>query len=944
MGDDDGSNFVGQKKSSYSDTAKRQEYLLLLQERNRLKKMITSKTVVERENEEKERGFSTHFRGANAQKVADLQHRTIKRGTRKFSAGTSASKLGNVVPVLEGSAESASVPARRGWAVGRPKFLFGVRLEDQQQTQSGPNLGNSDANSARRSKISLEDDGDEDEGVDNDENYDDYLDDFDEYGVNDDFEGSDGDENPSASMKISVVSGKSDGTLNDQYQKIDQYQNNTVTTDSSFLEMSASMLAHQSKPPSPVESSSGVPVFSNSRISSRGSGGSLSKMTDAYTSSKKYSRDSLQKVENSITVSDSIHSNSNRGGDNSTITPKNAFRDVTEAFGVTSSCSPDFTDIPSVMNDQQNIISKESSSQKTIRLSPSSSSIRPPQSIQPTKEDPLDNVANPPLCPLKSAICIRIRIHNTWKKSKFVSLEAVRLTYRNISEGHLDNENISNRGDRDNSNIKLDYNNEKNNYWIDLRTFTVKVMSGVEQLSSSSETVRSIQHLLGNSSIATQGLGLGPQNSAVKNTWKGPMNLGNPLDIYLEGNLPEEYSRMYCDEEAMMNSLQLHIWNLSSMSSSSSSSGTKGENADNSSLLSSAAKDVDIYLGSSCVWSGTIKEENDLETNQNINQSCNQKNSSFFSGLSTRNSNNNKIQIGKFIENNLMAVFGPNRNASEIILLKKKNKIKTKKVEDKVENNLIGQREGTETDFISASNNVRSLEENDCNGKSGNSRMFISNPNSGRIPPKSRNREDDNEINDAPPAWLLGLKPKSVSTSNIPLRDENENTLHPSKNLIPHMQGMSSQAFSEKVDPRVGSDAGPHPQSNNLSNSPQETVTVNPLFSVVNDLKFVKDKNRISSANGRRRKKVCDDEENVLREDSVINNLNEESGEEEIDSMTNLSPINSEHLNLSASARRLRRKGAPSPSNLILLQNLPAFKNIEKYFVILNYLIILYPS
>ena len=78
MGDDDGSNFVGQKKSSYSDTAKRQEYLLLLQERNRLKKMITSKTVVERENEEKERGFSTHFRGANAQKVADLQHRTIK--------------------------------------------------------------------------------------------------------------------------------------------------------------------------------------------------------------------------------------------------------------------------------------------------------------------------------------------------------------------------------------------------------------------------------------------------------------------------------------------------------------------------------------------------------------------------------------------------------------------------------------------------------------------------------------------------------------------------------------------------------------------------------------------------------------------------------------------------------------------------------------------------
>ena len=905
MGDDDGCNYVGQKKTSFSDTAKRQEYLLLLQERNRLKKMITSKTVVERENEEKERGFSTHFRGANAQKVADVQHQTVKRGTRKLSGRTSASKLRNIAPLQEGSAESASVPTRKGWAIGRPKFLFGVRLEDQPQTQLGLNLGNADTNPARRSKMSLEDNGDEDGGVDDDENYDDYLEDFDEYGENDDFEGSDREDDQSASVQINVVSGKSDGTLSDQYQKSDQYQINTVRNDSSFLEMSAPVMTHQSKPPSPVESSSGVPVFSNNRISSRGSGGSLSKMNDTYTSSKKYSRESLQKLENSIPTSDAVYSISNSGGDNSAITPKNAFGDVTEAFAVISSCSADSTDIPNVMRDQHNILSKESSSQKTIRSFASSTSIRQPQAINSTKEDPIDSVAKPLLQPLKSAICIRIRIHNTWKKSKFVLLEAIRLTYGNISDGHIANDSISNRADHHNIDIKLNNCNDENNYWIDLRTFTVRIMSGVEQLSSSSETVRSIQHLLGNSSSTTQGLGLGlglgTQNSAIKNTWKGPMNLGYPLDIYLEGNLPEEYTRMFFDEEAMMSSLQLHIWNPSPMSSSSSSSGTKFDSSDISSLLSSAAKDVDVYLGASCVWSGTIKEEYSLESNQNINQ----KNSSLITGLSTRN-NNNMVQIGKFIENNLMAVFGPNRIASEIILLRKKSQMKVKKVEEKVENDSAGRGK----DFISASNDVHSFQENNGNDNSGKGRMFTSN-NSAKVPPKSKNRENDNVINDAPPAWLLGLKPRSVSTSNIPLKDENEYTLYPSQDLIPHMLGFSSQAFSEKIDPQ------PHPHSNNMNTSPQETI--NPLFSVVNELKFVKDKNRISSANGRRIKKVCDDEENVIQEGSMLNYLNGESGEEEIGSFTALSPINSEHLNLSASARRLRRKEAPSPGSLILL-------------------------
>lgn len=51
-------------------TDRQQEYIRLLEERNRLKRMITGKTAEEQQKEELERGFSTHFRGAHASKEA----------------------------------------------------------------------------------------------------------------------------------------------------------------------------------------------------------------------------------------------------------------------------------------------------------------------------------------------------------------------------------------------------------------------------------------------------------------------------------------------------------------------------------------------------------------------------------------------------------------------------------------------------------------------------------------------------------------------------------------------------------------------------------------------------------------------------------------------------------------------------------------------------------
>lgn len=919
MEEDDGSNYGGQRKSTFSDTGKRQEYLLLLQERNRLKKMITSKTVVERENEEKEKGFSTLFCGANAQKVADNPHRRVKRGAPKVPSTLHTLTQGNPALLQEAAPGSAPVPARKGWAVGRPKFLFGVRLGDQPQSPIGLNNCNADVNSVKHSKMTLLDEEDNDD----DENYDDYLEDFEEYGGEEEFEESDREE----LIDGSSILNESDSADGKKHATQDQNQYNTVQNDSSFIGIQTSVSHHQSKPPSPVESSSAVPIFYSNRITSRASaaGGFNDKNCDKFALPKN-SRESVLKPDSSVPILKAIYSKNDF--EKLSMIPKSSYRGLTEAFGVIDSSSP----ASEVLRDQQNDV------RSAIASSSSSSSLKETRMTDSIGNDSALNngavlssishvaAANLLPQPLKGDICIRIRIHNTWTKSKFVSLEAVRLTFIDPSNHYSSNNGLNNQSDNKNINNTMNSNNDKNKYWIDLRTFAVKIMSGIEQLSSSSEAVRSIQNLLGNtqnnlnfSSNTTQGSNLGLQNSTTKNTWKGPMSSGYPLDIYLEGNLPHQLVGMFSEKDAMMSSLQLHIWNQSP----SSSSGNKAENSDIASLLSSAAKDMDVYLGSSCVWSGTISVENE------VSNSSNQKNIPPSSSLSnSRNNNNTTIQIGKYIENNLLAVLGPNRGASEIIPLGKKTQINALKVGNKIVNDIIG----NDKDVVAASNNVFSV----SNVHSDKKNNLYNDSNNNSNSNNNENRSDQNDSEETPPAWLLGLKPKSVSTSYIPLRGENQETMDPSQQFIPQMNRSSaaigmggnkailnSQSVSYSVlsDPRVVSNIGN--QSNYVDNGlPQQNK---PLFSVINDLKFVKDKNRISSANGGRRKKILKDEENILQEDCEIskiivaeNVLDEESEEEEIGTFPSLSSFNSDHLSLSASARRLRRKEASSPDSVIL--------------------------
>ena len=155
---------------------KQLEYLRLLEQRNRLKKLMKEKSESERAMEEKERGFNTHFRGANASK--DVTTTTSSSSNKK-----GISRIVRNFPLLPRKKDIAideteptviqndthqphpPEPVRKGWAMGRPKFLLGLRWGVRKS-------GESDSGSAVPPAMVANDD------VGSDDDYGEYEDDF----------------------------------------------------------------------------------------------------------------------------------------------------------------------------------------------------------------------------------------------------------------------------------------------------------------------------------------------------------------------------------------------------------------------------------------------------------------------------------------------------------------------------------------------------------------------------------------------------------------------------------------------------------------------------------------------------------------------------------------------------------------------------------------------
>lgn len=91
---------------------RQQEYLRLLQERNRLKKALTEKSEDERLKEEKEKGFSTNFRGANAPK--DATSKALDKPVVKVQKALPMDMARRLAGENENNAQ---VPSKKRWTI-----------------------------------------------------------------------------------------------------------------------------------------------------------------------------------------------------------------------------------------------------------------------------------------------------------------------------------------------------------------------------------------------------------------------------------------------------------------------------------------------------------------------------------------------------------------------------------------------------------------------------------------------------------------------------------------------------------------------------------------------------------------------------------------------------------------------------------------------------------
>lgn len=185
----------------------------------------------------------------------------------------------------------------------------------------------------------------------------------------------------------------------------------------------------------------------------------------------------------------------------------------------------------------------------------------------------------------------RVRILTAQSRTKFVALQFLRLFLQQPPSPftHSGVSDISNLSSTSNNIFPLDI----------IPQLTKKVVSGMLPLQTSSETVRTLPLLTSTDKFERKKVS-SIQSSASRfespfaNCWKGPMNGDSSLEIVLEGFLTPETQQILINSFPSPSDLRLAfrlaIWNA----------------PDSTDELCSAARDVDVYAGSKCVWSGEL--------------------------------------------------------------------------------------------------------------------------------------------------------------------------------------------------------------------------------------------------------------------------------------------------------------------------------------------------
>ena len=155
-------------------------------------------------------------------------------------------------------------------------------------------------------------------------------------------------------------------------------------------------------------------------------------------------------------------------------------------------------------------------------------------------------------------LSIRIRIFSVWGNSKFASLAGIRL--------HMDDEN---------GHVNV------------LKYFTVRVLSGLQLQSPLSDSVRDAPSL-----FATT-------HSSSRVVWKGPLDSDSPLEIRLQENSEAKFTESHGGRDHIASRLKISLWNAEESAIVAASTIAKTS-------LPLPAKDVDVYFGNKCIWTGQL--------------------------------------------------------------------------------------------------------------------------------------------------------------------------------------------------------------------------------------------------------------------------------------------------------------------------------------------------
>jgi len=552
---------------------KNTEYLRLLQERNRLKKMMSMKSKEEQERDDLERGFRTQFRGANAELIKDNEkaHKVTAKSNKPFAV------INRLIP-----------DASKAWGQSDKKSGIAICTSDH---------SNIDAYTRHSSGS--------DDGIEYEPDFDEPSD-VDEMTMEHDYEGSrktiddssSWNEDDETNMQL-FISQLAHGT-----DKDGAYTQMKSSTNESMMQVQASSLrvdnnqSHRSpkdKGLSPIKDTSTQHIPSDdgsntdaavkpinsismttsvvSRVNSEVYDQPKAviddkdvdewdlflqkKMSKLTSEQKKKLLLALQQQSSEEITASSAHENDHAMA---VLEPAGAVIALNDIN--TQEERVDVDHIPSGMINAL---------QEDRLLS------RPLSSMDPGHSRPL--------------VSIRIRILTTWSKSSFVSLRAIRLRLFNYSIGTSDEAMTMQEGSP----------------FVDvLHGLKCRIFQGMVPMPVVSESMRTLSILTAghDSNLLKQSLSLRVASTSYRpvgkhqlnfGTWKGPFKLDNPLDLVFEGVLSDQLDSNHwvnrVSEVELQKRMGLVIWNGSSPVGSYSS-----------------AKDVDVYVGSRCVWSGQLEE------------------------------------------------------------------------------------------------------------------------------------------------------------------------------------------------------------------------------------------------------------------------------------------------------------------------------------------------